>query len=151
MSKRLDERSKQLDELKAYYKSRRLCEAIIRFAKHKDNEEKQDGRHIPKRFSGIAHMLTDAAVETSTRILIANEIYVGKELTQEDRIDAINKRVTNIKMAIMETYKIENLIRILDDSWTIAESTFNNLVCLTIETRNLLASWAQHASGSVSL
>lgn len=141
MSLRVDERQETLAELDVYNKCLKLTDHTLSVCKVKEN--KTNNKHIVKRQLKLGYKLIDMAVEIGANILEANNIYVGKNTSKENRIKNYYARIELQDGAKRLTYRMEHTIRVLHFNRPFAESTINYWVDLLMETRNLLIKWKE--------
>ena len=141
MAQRVDERDPTRVELDAYNKVLKLNDFILSVCKPKDKNV--NNHHIPKRNVGLGRQLMDAVVECGADILEANEIYVGKNLSPEQRLKNYEDRIELEEHARRLTYRMEHILRVLHFDKPFAESTIKMSMDLLCETRAIIIKWKE--------
>ena len=139
MAQRVDERTPTALNLDAYNKALKLSEFTFSVCKPKDKNV--NNKHIPKRHMTIGNELKELAVEIGADILEANEIYVGSNISEEDRKINYKRRIELEEHARSCTYRMEHIMRILHFEHPFADSTITFWISLLCETRHLLTKW----------
>lgn len=141
MAQRVDQRDPTRAELDAYNKCLKLSSHVMSVCKPREN--KPNNHHIPKRNLILGRLLMEAVVDLGADILDANMVYVGGNLAKEDRLRNYRTRIGLQDHAKRLTFRMEHIIRILNEDHPFAESTLKYMVDLLCETRNLISAWRE--------
>ena len=87
------------------------------------------------------NMKNFTALKLYENIIQANEMFVGANLNINERIVNFQTRLRLQHEAISLSYRMEHIIRVLNDDRPFADSTLTYWVMLLVETRNLLVKW----------
>lgn len=141
MSQRTDQRNPTRTELKCYDVALKLSAHIMSVCKPKD--QNVNNKHIPKRNIGLGRALMECAVEMGADILEANMIYVGKNLSQETRLENYKARIRLQDHAKRQTFRAEHIFRVLYFDRNFADSTTKYMLDLISEVRYLITAWKE--------
>lgn len=139
MAQRTDQRKSTRIDLECYQKCIKLTNHTLSVCKVK--EKQTNSKHIVKRQLKLGQMLIDSVVEMGANIIQANEMFVGANLNINERIVNFQTRLRLQHEAISLSYRMEHIIRVLNDDRPFADSTLTYWVMLLVETRNLLVKW----------
>lgn len=139
MAQRTDQRKPTRIDLECYQKCIKLTNHTLSVCKVK--EKQTNNKHIVKRQLKLGQMLIDSVVEMGANIIQANEMFVGANLNINERIVNFQTRLRLQHEAISLSYRMEHIIRVLNDDRPFADSTLTYWVMLLVETRNLLVEW----------
>lgn len=154
MSQVVNERTPTYIELDAYNKSLKLLTYSMEVCKPKtktklgrgENGEEikhtyESNHHIPARYQSMGNRLLDALLDMSSAILEANEIYVGPNISKEERQENYMERIYLQKKAIGDSFYAENIVRILHEHKPFADSTIGYWIKLLVEARKSTKAW----------
>lgn len=136
---RADERAPSLANLEVYQKNLQLCEHACSVCKPRD--KKPNNHHIPKRFVRLGDELMSLCVDIGADIIEANEVYVGRNIPEDELIENYKDRLKLQYKAKRKTYRIEHISRVLHYQVEFADSTITYLIQLIYEQRQLLIAW----------
>ena len=139
MSQRVDERNPTAINLDVFNKALKLSAFTFSVCKPKDKNV--NNKHIPKRHIAVANELKNLVISIGADILEANEIYVGDNISKEERAENYKRRIELEEHAKSCTYRMEHIIRVLNEDFTFADSTLTYWTALLCETRALLIKW----------
>lgn len=146
MSQRTDQRVKTKEELDVYTKCLKLTSYTMERCKpqnkkDKDGNIKENRHNIPARYAEIGKLMQQIVFEMGADILEANEIYVNANLNREDRLKNYKSRVELQNHAIRLTYRLEHMIRVMNDHRPFANNTLTYWVGLLVDVRELVIAW----------
>ena len=146
MSQRTDERVQTKEELDVYTKCLKLTSYTMERCKPQNKKDKNgnivENRHnIPARYSKVGERMQDIVFEMGADILEANEIYVNANLNREDRLENYKSRIKLQNHAIRLTFRLEHMIRTLNDHRPFAGNTLDYWTGLLVGVRTLLIAW----------
>ena len=148
MALRVDQRTPTAYSLDTYNKVLALSKHVLSVAKPK--EPKPNNKHVPKRFVGIANMMTECVVEIGADILEANEIYVGANVRDEILWERYKARIALEEEAKRKTYRLEHIFRMLYYEIGFADSTATYMIDLIGEVRAALSKWTESDKRAMS-
>ena len=146
MSQRTDQRVKTKEELEVYTKCLKLTSYTMERCKPQNKKDK-DGNivenlhNVPARYAKVGELILADAFEIGADILETNGIYVNANLNREDRLENYKSRFKLQNHAIRLTFRLEHMIRALNDHRPFAGNTLDYWTGLVVDVRTLLIAW----------